>query len=528
MTGSLHEPAGAGVPKFPLNPLGLPFTCAAPAVPRLENGSTAMPRRHLHVVLSSTLALSLMWGCSSSRHRADCAGGSCASVEVPPLPEPAAPDVPDMPPMELHDTPREVRNPYDEPTRAPSNVNPFERPLTADVPQPRPTPWNPWNDDPRALERQRLAAQPVEAPRPVMEVAALDESLQKLGGTVERDAAGRVVLVDLSGTLATDRDLALLRGMRDLRQLDVSSTAVSDAGLKHLAGLEQLQLLALSGTAVTDAGVKQITSTNLRFLLLGFTAVSDASIDTLAGMSRLEGLSLRGTRLTAEGIARLKRELPNCRIVADAPQASSPASRPAPGNAPVEETPAAPEKPGRAPRGSSPEGGGPTLRQTAIDRSLASGIPAGAMLRSTSADLSEAELQLARIAVGNLADPATYDAIGEYLAVTGRRWQSIPWFRAAVEAAPDERLFAYHLGLALARDGRPLAALGHFTRAVGPAAAHYNLGVISYQNGDLTASRRHFAQALEHNPELAAARTWMDQIQRDVAARTAVQGTTTR
>jgi tetratricopeptide (TPR) repeat protein len=505
-----------------------------------------MPRRRLYVVLSSTLALGLMWGCSASRHRADCAGEACARLEVPPQPAPAPADVPHMPPIDMHDTPREVRNQYDgwpldadgtPPVRnpfagsAPGETtlpsNPFETPLTTDAPPTDGDPGRWWNQDPRRIERERLAGQPVEAPRPLVDVSLPDESLQKLGGTVERDAAGHVVLIDLSGTLASDRDLAQLRGMRSLRQLDVSSTAVSDGGLQYLTGLDQLQLLALSGTAVSDAGLEQLQGLKLRFLLLGFTSVSDASIETLAGMKQLEGLSLRGTRLTADGIARLKQALPNCRIVADAPQ-TSPASRPVPGASRTEDTPAVPEPPARGASEGTPEGSGPSLRQTTLDRGLSAGIPAGTLLQPDSGDLSEAEQQLARIAIGNLADPATYDAIGQYLALTGRRWQSIVWLRAAVKAAPHDRLFAYHLGVALARDGRPLAALPHLTHAVGAAAAQYNLGVIAYQNGDLAASRRHFGRALEQKPELAAARVWIDQIQREATTRTALRGAATR
>jgi tetratricopeptide (TPR) repeat protein len=171
---------------------------------------------------------------------------------------------------------------------------------------------------------------------------------------------------------------------------------------------------------------------------------------------------------------------------------------------------------------------GPTLGEAALRSELILGLPAGTVLRTDAIELSEAEIQLARIAIGNLADPGTYDAIGEYLALTGRRSAAIPWLRAAVEAAPNERLYRYHLAIALAHTGRTQAALPHFTRAVGSAAAHYNLGVIAFRNGDLGGSRRYFTEALRQHPGLGAATVWLDRIDRDLAARTASRGTTTR
>ncbi|HUG90891.1 MAG TPA: tetratricopeptide repeat protein [Planctomycetaceae bacterium] len=404
-------------------------------------------------------------------------------------------------------------------------LNPFEAVTIPDEPPASTVPQHGPDRDPG---RDALASEPVEAPQPDVAGASPDEALKKLGATLERDAAGRVVLVDLSGTQVRDADLAVLRSMSGLRQLDLSSTTISDEGLNHLSGLSELQLLALSGTGVTDAGITRLKPLRVRFLLLGFTAVSDASVETLGGMSQLEGLSLRGTRLTADGVRRLRMKLPNCRIVADAPQTpTGPANRTLPGAAPNDDGGTPPQAPPTLPVPQDQPDEGPSLRDTSARRDLVLGLPAGTTLHPGAAELSEAERQLVRIITGNLADPGTYAAIGEYLALTGRRMESLPWLRAAVQAAPAERLYRYHLARGLARAGRTQAALSHFTAAVGEPAAHYNLGVIAYQNGDLPASRRHFAEALRQYPDFSAAHAWLDRIQIEGAARTASRATTT-
>lgn len=509
-----------------------------------------MPRRSLSVALSSALTLGIVCGCGSSQHRTASTDGPCCNVALPPAPALLTPDIQEAPDAPADDTdetpPLEAFRGY-EPSLPPLDVDLRHTTPTSDVPPPgpdenpfeSPAPLNgnpfethtsqgsPWDRDPAGHDTP--GTHPVEAPRPEVTDVVPDEVLKRLGATVDRDAQNRPVLIDLSNTAVQNADLALLAGMSQLGQLDLSSTAVSDEGLRYLSGLSKLQLLALSGTKVSDAGLAQLESLELRFLLLGFTSISDAGVESLGRMDQLEGLSLRGSRLTADGIARLKKLLPNCRIVADAPQVSTPVDErrtPAPATLPTPATPA--DADGTVPVEVPPETDGPAMGETALRRDLIPGLPAGTILQPGAATLSQAELQLARIAIGNLGDAGTYDAIGEYFALTGRRSAAIVWLRAAVDAAPEERLYRYHLAVALARSGRLQAALPHFTRAVGQAAAQYNLGVIAWHNGDVATSRRHFAEALRQNPQLAAASVWVSRIDRDLAARTASRRTAIR
>jgi hypothetical protein len=86
--------------------------------------------------------------------------------------------------------------------------------------------------------------------------------------------------------------------------------------------------------------------------------------------------------------------------------------------------------------------------------------------------------------------------------------ESVGQLRRELEANPGNKLLQYQLAVALARSGQLEAAFPHFVASVGSAAAHYNLGVITYENA-VEASRRQFSRALDQQPNLAAAEEWL-------------------
>ena len=182
-------------------------------------------------------------------------------------------------------------------------------------------------------------------PRTAAEVRAM-AGIQELGGTFERDReaeGGSVVKVDLSGRPVGDGDLEVLKALSRLNALSLRQTRVTDAGLSHLkatgklrsldleacrvtdAGLAQLGALTslrglyLSGTRVTDSGLAHLSSlTKLWGLSLRDTAVGDAGLVHLRGLTKLRLLDLANTRVTHDGVARLRKDLPQARIIARA------------------------------------------------------------------------------------------------------------------------------------------------------------------------------------------------------------------
>lgn len=75
-------------------------------------------------------------------------------------------------------------------------------------------------------------------------------------------------------------------------------------------------------------------------------------------------------------------------------------------------------------------------------------------------------------------------------------------FRQALRHGTDSPRLRVNLGICLARQRRYQEAYAMFEPAVGPAAAHSNVGVIAARNGDLDTARHAFHQALAHDPTL--------------------------
>jgi len=67
---------------------------------------------------------------------------------------------------------------------------------------------------------------------------------------------------------------------------------------------------------LTDVGVVPLQQMPwLQRVSLGQTGITDESIPVLVSLKELHVLHVTGTRLTENGVARLRRALPNCRII---------------------------------------------------------------------------------------------------------------------------------------------------------------------------------------------------------------------
>ena len=71
---------------------------------------------------------------------------------------------------------------------------------------------------------------------------------------------------------------------------------------------------------VTDTGIRSLENMQrLKKLWLDETVVSDRAIDSLVKLRGLRELYIAKTRVTAAGRDRLRRQLPNCRLVETPP-----------------------------------------------------------------------------------------------------------------------------------------------------------------------------------------------------------------
>ncbi|MFO1043343.1 MAG: hypothetical protein U0941_16285 [Planctomycetaceae bacterium] len=215
-------------------------------------------------------------------------------------------------------------------------------------------------------------------PIPADEAASLT-TIEELGGRYERDTQrpGKpVVAVDLNFTHATDAALKALADFPDLETLTLDKSQyphpkrrpiafphITDAGLKELIGLKHLKSLNLRSNSITDAGLKELKEltalqsldlsrtpvtgtgltelkelTNLRSLGLGYSTtdaglnalpelkslqslaliemkVTETSLENLESLRGLQSIELRDTPVSAASLNRLRKALPDVKIM---------------------------------------------------------------------------------------------------------------------------------------------------------------------------------------------------------------------
>jgi Leucine-rich repeat (LRR) protein/tRNA A-37 threonylcarbamoyl transferase component Bud32 len=123
--------------------------------------------------------------------------------------------------------------------------------------------------------------------------------------------------LNLAATHVTDKGLEALKGFISLRQLAFDGDAIQGSGLMHLQGLSELAELRLGCPALKELFlVELVPLRKLERLSLAKGSVTNEGANYLARLTHLKELDLTGTQITETGVARLKTELPQCRIIA--------------------------------------------------------------------------------------------------------------------------------------------------------------------------------------------------------------------
>jgi tetratricopeptide (TPR) repeat protein len=114
------------------------------------------------------------------------------------------------------------------------------------------------------------------------------------------------------------------------------------------------------------------------------------------------------------------------------------------------------------------------------------------------------------------------DALGQYYADQKRWNDALPLLQRAMEATPQDKVIRFHYGVVLAKSGQISQAFPMLVDSVGPAAAHYNVGLVLHERGDLAASRDQFVAAIVENPRLEQAQYWLNEVNRQMDQASAV------
>lgn len=111
--------------------------------------------------------------------------------------------------------------------------------------------------------------------------------------------------------------------------------------------------------------------------------------------------------------------------------------------------------------------------------------------------------------------PRTLDALGQFYAAQKRWNDALPTLQRAAAGAPEDQAIQYHYAITLAQSGQIKEAEPLLVKSVGKASAHYNIGVILHEQGDLIGSEERFVAAILENPRLEEAQHWLQEIRRD-------------
>ena len=131
--------------------------------------------------------------------------------------------------------------------------------------------------------------------------------IEAAGGAVVRNAAGKVVGVDLRASWVSDTDLRKLLQYPELTSLNLSLTRVTDQGMQEIKGLKSVEDLDLTWAEyVTDEGLAAIKDwRKLKRLNVHGTKISDTTLDHIAGIISIETLNIGSAMITDVGLERL-------------------------------------------------------------------------------------------------------------------------------------------------------------------------------------------------------------------------------
>jgi hypothetical protein len=131
--------------------------------------------------------------------------------------------------------------------------------------------------------------------------------IERLGGKIERDRAGRIVAVNLRGAWVNDADMIELARLPDLERLDLSHTRISDEGMLNLKAAPKITDLKLFYSEwITDQGLTAIRDwKHLKRLDLRGTRISDGTLEIIGKLSGLEALDIAHTEVTDVGLENL-------------------------------------------------------------------------------------------------------------------------------------------------------------------------------------------------------------------------------
>lgn len=109
-------------------------------------------------------------------------------------------------------------------------------------------------------------------------------------------------------------------------------------------------------------------------------------------------------------------------------------------------------------------------------------------------------------------DAVILNDLGLCLARSGRQSEAVEAIRKAGRLDPTNVMYGNNLAAVLVESNRVDAAIDVLSQKHGPAIAHYNVGYMLNQQGEVAAATEHFSTSLRFDPNLRQAQQMLDQL----------------
>jgi len=150
---------------------------------------------------------------------------------------------------------------------------------------------------------------------PAIQVAV--DRIEELGGTITRDADGKIVFVNLLQRPVTDEDVKLLTALKDCKRLILYGPLITDKVAESLNQMPWVEDLHIETSALTDEGISRITGlVNLTHLNLRQTPnMTDEGMKHFRNFPKLQYLSMLYNKIGDEGVIAVAQSHPDLRLL---------------------------------------------------------------------------------------------------------------------------------------------------------------------------------------------------------------------
>ena len=132
---------------------------------------------------------------------------------------------------------------------------------------------------------------------------------------LENRGLKKLIDINIAGAEITERGLAALSILKDIKILDLAATNIKPEGYGHLRRFKNLEVLSISGTSIGDSEIDLLNDLKkLKVLSLENTAISDRGLKKLSKHPSLYSVYLKDSLVTQKGIDKFKEKKPLCKI----------------------------------------------------------------------------------------------------------------------------------------------------------------------------------------------------------------------